>query len=416
MNENEFNKNNENVFNKNNMNGIKPARKPILPLVIVLIVGIVVGALATTGGFFLEKYFGNRGVASVITGTGTSETAGDLTDVSGIVANTMPSVVCVTSMTTAKNINNGNFFYFFGDSNNSSGKEVESSLGSGVIIATTDTELLILTSYHVVENSSSVVVKFCNEKEVTGSLKSAESAEDLAIVTLKLSDIDSETLSAIKVATICQKEVRVGEGVIAIGNALGYGQSVTSGIVSAVNKDVTVSTGTKLSLIQTDAAINSGNSGGGLFNAKGELVGINEAKYTSESIEGMCFAIPVSDKAEMIQNLINETPRPVIPENERGFLGIYGVDATEYMAEVSGATTGVYIQSIIKGGAAEKAGLEKSDIIVSIDGDKVSSMQGLQDLLTHYKVGEKVKVKYYSAEGGSYVEKEAEVTLGASEK
>ncbi len=381
----------------------------ILPIVIALATGVVAGGAFTTIGYKMGLGNSSSQSSSALTATLTStglnaSQVSGVVDVSDVVNDFMPAVVALTSMST---YSQSGYYPFMENSS----EEVATSAGSGVIIAQNDTELLILTSYQVVEDSSSVVVKFCNDTEITGSLKSAESSEDLAIVSVPLSSIDSDTLSAIKVATISSTEPEVGDGVIAIGNALNYGQSVTYGIVSATDKQLTLS-GTTYTLLQTDAAINSGNSGGALINTSGELVGINEAKLTSTSIEGMCFAIPITDKTEIIQNLINTEAREIVAEEKRGYLGIYGQDVSTSMASTVGISSGIYIKSTIEGGAAESAGLTKSDVITSIDGNRISSMSDLQETLAYYEAGETVTVKYYSVEGNEYVEKSVDVTLG----
>ena len=419
---NNYNQRNETVYTDGNVHKweshnsdyAKPEKQKfnkilIIPVVIALVVGIVAGGAFTTIGYRLglsDSSSASSGLNANLTSTGINATeVTGAVDVSDVVSDFMPAVVALTSMSQSSS------YYPFTNSS----EEVATGAGSGVIIAQNDTELLILTSYHVVEDTSSVVVKFCNDTEVTGSLKSAESVEDLAIVSVPLSSIDSDTLSAIKVAAISENEPDVGDGVIVIGNALNYGQSVTYGIVSAKDKEVTLE-GSTYSLLQTDAAINSGNSGGAVINTNGELVGVSEARVNSTYAESMCFAIPITDKTEIIQNLINSEARQLVAEDKRGYLGIYGQDVSSSMASSVGVSTGVYIKSTIEGGAAESAGLSKSDVITAIDGNRISSMSDLVETLSYYEAGESVKVSYYTVEGNEYVAKTVELTLGSASK
>ncbi len=354
-----------------------------------------------------------------------------LTDVSGVVQEVMPSVVGITSRTIVNNYAN-NFRdindiwrYFFGygadiqgsnpfdmGNNQAEGQEVDSGLGSGTIISKNDKELLILTSYHVVEGCSSLYVTFTDGNAVDGTVKAASDTQDIAIVAVPLSDISEETMSAIKIATLCMRDVNVGEGCIVIGNALGYGMSVTSGIVSAVNRDFTVENHT-YKLIQTDAAINNGNSGGCMLNAKGEVIGISEAKLVDSSVEGMCYAIPISANSELIQNLLNGNSEVETNNGdaEGGYLGIQGKDVDQNLAAQYGMPQGIYIAGTVKGGGAEKARLQEGDIIVSIDKVSVLTMDALKEQLAKHNPGDEVTLQIMRKDKKSYRETEVKVTL-----
>ena len=246
-------------------------------------------------------------------------------------------------------------------------------------------------------------------------MKGTDADHDIAVIAVKLSDLSEDTLSAIKVIEIgSSSNLEVGEQVVAIGNALGYGQSVTTGIVSALNREVTIDN-TANTLIQTDAAINPGNSGGALLNMSGQLVGINSAKYSDTSVEGMGYAIPVDDVVDIIENLMNRQVRTEkAAEGERGFLGISGQDVTSEVSQAYDMPKGVYITSVETGSAAEQVGLQKGDIITKFDGTSVSALADLKEQLAYYKTGEQVEITYSTRENGQYAEKTATVTLGQS--
>ena len=285
------------------------------------------------------------------------------------------------------------------------------SAGSGIIISQNDTELLIVTNNHVVEGSETLTVTFVDETSVEALIKGTDSARDLAVVAVPLEKIPDETMDAIKLATLCDSDgIKVGEPAIAIGNALGYGQSVTMGIVSATERTISGYDGT---YIQTDAAINPGNSGGALLNINGEVIGINSAKINASEVEGMGFAIPISDTTDIIQNLMNKETRSKVSEAERGYLGIKGYDVTEEGAQMYNMPTGVFIAEVIDGGGAKDAGLTKGMIITEFDGSSVDDMETLKGLLEYYKVGEEVSVKVQVPEkNGEYTEQEVTVKLG----
>ena len=341
-----------------------------------------------------------------------------MTDVSGVVSDVMPSIVAITSKYIVDNY--GGFGgWWFGDDNNQ--QYEQEGAGSGIIVGKTDSELLIVTNNHVVADADSLSVKFIDDKSVEAKVKGTDADRDLAIVAIPLDSIESDTLSAIKVATLGDSDdLSVGDGVIAIGNALGYGQSVTTGVVSALNREVNIEDRT-LNLIQTDAAINGGNSGGALINANGEVIGINAAKYSSDgysgsaSIEGMGFAIPISSALDRINELMNKETREKVDEEKRGFLGISGKTVSEENEETFGIPVGVYVINVIEGGAADKAGIQAKDIIVAIDGESVKKMEELQERLEYYSVNDKIEVTIKYLDGREYKEKKVDVVLkGAS--
>ena len=294
-----------------------------------------------------------------------------VTDVSAVVEEVMPSIVAITSTSIVESgFSNDWYDYYFGYGNgNDGGTYEETGAGSGIIIGQSDSELLIVTNNHVVEGADSLQVQFIDEETVDAAIKGTDSSNDLAVVAVKLEDIPEDTMKEIKVATIGDSDaLKVGEGTIAIGNALGYGQSVTTGVVSALNREVEYEDGSKKDLIQTDAAINPGNSGGALLNMKGEVIGINAAKYSSSSVEGMGFAIPISNVEDIINKLMNEKTKEKVDDEERGYLNINGRDITSTMSEEYNIPVGVYVVNVTKGGAADKAGLQENSVIVGIEG------------------------------------------------
>ena len=336
----------------------------------------------------------------------TEEGAAGSSSVAAIADAAMPSLVAITNQSVQEMMN------WFGQSQ---AYESQSS-GSGIIIGQTDTELLIVTNNHVVDGAQTLSVGFIDETAAKAQVKGTDAEHDIAVISVNLSDLSADTLSQIKVIQVgSSADLQVGEQVVAIGNALGYGQSVTTGIVSALNRPVTID-GVTNTLIQTDAAINPGNSGGALLNMSGQLVGINSAKYSDTTVEGMGYAIPVDDVTDIIESLMNRTARTQkAPEGQQGFLGITGQDVTSEISEAYGMPKGVYITSIEEGSAAEKAGLQKGDIITKFDGTSVSSLSGLQELISYYSSGETVEITYSAVSDGQYTEQTAEVTLGVNE-
>ena len=331
----------------------------------------------------------------------TTSTSTVTSDVSDIVENTLPSIVSITNMSVQEVQN------FFGGIS----KQESESAGSGIIISQNDSELLVVTNNHVVEGSDTLTVTFNDGNSVEAQIKGTDSARDLAVVAVPLDKISDDTMNAIKVATLGDSDsLKVGEPAIAIGNALGYGQSVTTGIVSATGRTIDGFDG---EYIQTDAAINPGNSGGALLNANGEVIGINSAKINSSAVEGMGFAIPISDASDVIQNLMNKETRSKVSDEERGYLGIKGYDVSEEGAQMYNMPTGVYVKEVMSGGGAEKAGLTKGSIITGFEGSSISGMSSLQEQLQYYKAGEEVTLTVQIPDkNGEYTEKDIKVTLG----
>jgi serine protease Do len=327
----------------------------------------------------------------------------------------MPSVVSITNIGTTQ-VEVPDFFGSYGrgsgsESGNSYEQELESS-GSGIIIGKNDTELLIVTNNHVVADSTTLSVAFSDASTADAKTKGTDADSDLAVIAVALEDIDSNTLSQIKVAELGDSEqLKVGEAAIAIGNALGYGQSVTTGVISAVEREVTVDNVTS-SLLQTDAAINPGNSGGALLNMQGQVIGINSVKYSSTDVEGMGYAIPISTAIPIINELVTKETKDKVDSTETGYLGIAGVDVSEEAASTYNMPIGVYIAQVMEGSAAETAGLKKSDIITKFDGTSVASMESLQDILQYYAAGSTLVITVESAQDGEYAEKDITITLG----
>lgn len=333
--------------------------------------------------------------------------AAELTDVSGIVDSVMPSIVAIT--------NTGSVTYqnFWGQS----ATYPSESCGSGIIVDQDNEYLYIATNNHVVANAEALTVQFADGSTVSCEIKGTAEANDLAVVKVALSSIESDTLKQIKVATLGDSaELKVGEASIAIGNALGYGQSVTTGVISALGRTVTVTdsttgtTTTNTNLIQTDAAINPGNSGGALLNTKGEVIGINSVKYSDTSVEGIGYAIPISDAMEIIEQLIT---REKVDESQSAYLGIQGQDVSSDVAAAYGLPEGIYVYQVIPGAAAEEAGIRKGDVITKVDGQQVRTMSQLKELLSYYSAGETVTVTLQRMTD-DYQEMELTVTLGST--
>ena len=320
-------------------------------------------------------------------------------DVSTIAENVMPSVVAINISAIVEQ--QGMFGY-------TQQYEAEGS-GSGIIIGENDSELLMVTNNHVVSDATTVNVTFADGESYEAQVKSTDSDTDLAIVVVKLSDIKESTMNQIKIATIGDSDsLKVGEQVVAIGNALGYGQSGTTGIVSA--KDRTNSTNTT-PLIQTDAAINPGNSGGALLNMKGEVIGINSSKYSDTTVEGMGYAIPITAVQDRLDDLMNRQTREKVDESEKGYLGISCATVSSDVSEAYGIPEGVLVTDVASKSAAEKAGIKANYVITKIDGQSISSAEELTEKLNYYAVGETVPITYEYLKDDAYVEKTVDVTL-----
>ena len=349
---------------------------------------------------------------------GSGSNTGSL-DVSDIAAAAMPSIVSITNKSVQEV---QNYFSQFGYGGYPQTQETESQ-GSGIIIGKNDMELLIVTNNHVVENADTLSACFIDNNVLEAKVKGTDADNDLAVIAVPLDSISDETMSAIAVANIGDSDsLKVGEQVVAIGNALGYGQSVTTGIASAVNRTLSGSSseaGTDDSnaatYIQTDAAINPGNSGGALLNMNGEVIGINSAKLASTEVEGMGYAIPMSRASDIIENLMNKTTREKVAEGEQGSLGIKGADVTSEAEEIYGLPKGVYISDVTQGSAAEKAGITPGSVLTKFDGESVTAISQLQNLLQYYKAGETVEVTLQvPGQNNSYEEKTVSITLGSS--
>mgnify|MGYP000846422225 FL=1 len=287
------------------------------------------------------------------------------------------------------------------------------SSGSGIIIGQNDEEYLIVTNNHVIDDTSKLSVVFIDGQEVSANIKGGDADSDIAVIAVKKSDVKQDTVDKISIANLGDSgSIKVGQSVVAIGNALGYGQSVTAGIVSALNREVQTKDGVKKSLLQTDAAINPGNSGGALINMDGDVIGINSAKYSSTEVEGMGYAIPISDVKGIIDELSNQQTKTEVEESKQGYLGIRGQNIDSDMAQAYDMPRGVYVYKILEGGAAANSQLREKDIITKINAQTIRSMDDLKKQLTYYSGGEEVKLTIQRLEGSEYKEMQVTVKLG----
>lgn len=396
-----------NYYNVEKNNG--DAKKITLLIISLLVIAIIAGLVVFTNKD--KNIINNKGGNAELKYTETSKQSEGVyvVDVSEVVENVMPSIVAITSETLVTSGQYGPGYFGYNQDRYSKGA------GSGIIVSKTDTELMILTNQHVIDSADKLSVQFINEKTVNATIKGYSKSKDVAIVSVKLKDLDKDTIDKIKIATMgSSKELKVGQGIIAIGNALGYGQSVTVGVISALNRQVSIDTVT-MNMIQIDAAINGGNSGGALLNSKGEVIGINSAKYSSNSysssasIEGMGFAIPISDVSELITNLMNGN---ILSDEERGYLGVTGYIITDEMSEYYSLPKGFYVSSIISGTDASR-NLEIGNIITEVDGAKVSEFSDISSILESKKAKDKVKVKIKYVSGSEYKEKTVNITLAS---
>ena len=355
------------------------------------------------------------------TGKDTGSTAKGSLDVSEIASEALPSIVSITTKSVQEVQNYFGMYGMYGYAPQQQEQEVEGS-GSGIIVGKNDDELLIATNYHVVEGADTLSVAFTDGNAVEASVKGFDEERDLAVVSVSLDDVKDDTMDAISIAKIgSSDDLKVGEQVIAIGNALGYGQSVTTGIVSAKNRRMdsdnnTVTDGSDdssdgVNLIQTDAAINPGNSGGALLNMEGEVVGINSAKLASTEVEGMGYAIAISDVTDILQNLMNETSRDKLDDSEHGVLGIEGSSVSSEAVQMYGIPAGVFVKKVTEGGAADKAGLKANSVITEFNGKTVSSTDQLIEYLSYYEPDEEVELTVQVPHGTSYKEETVKVTL-----
>lgn len=355
------------------------------------------------------------------TGKDTGSTAKGNLDVSEIASEALPSIVSITTKSVQEVQNYFGMYGMYGYAPQQQEQEVEGS-GSGIIVGKNDDELLIATNYHVVEGADTLSVAFTDGNAVEASVKGFDEERDLAVVSVSLDDVKDDTMDAISIAKIgSSDDLKVGEQVIAIGNALGYGQSVTTGIVSAKNRRMdsdnnTVTDGSDdssdgVNLIQTDAAINPGNSGGALLNMEGEVVGINSAKLASTEVEGMGYAIAISDVTDILQNLMNETSRDKLDDSEHGVLGIEVSSVSSEAVQMYGIPAGVFVKKVTEGGAADKAGLKANSVITEFNGKTVSSIDQLIEYLSYYEPDEEVELTVQVPHGTSYKEETVKVTL-----
>lgn len=396
-------------------------KKWAVVIAMALVFGLVAGGTMMGVNVVGNLLFNRNARTTQLTQTETTggsdasgQTDGNSGTVSDVAANAMPSLVTISTMTVEEMRN------FFGGTQQ---YEVQGA-GTGVIVGENDEELLIATNYHVVEGASSLSVGFIDEHSVEAAVKGTDVNNDLAVVAVKLSDIPDETMNQIKIATIGDSDtLQLGDQVVAIGNALGYGQSVTSGYVSALDRDLTLTYGDgttieSTGLIQTDAAINSGNSGGALLNMKGELIGINEAKSSSSSsgasVDNIGFAIPIDKAQESLQEMMNMETREKVDEDQASYIGIRGSDVSSEAIQLYNVPAGAVVVEVVEDGPAAKAGIEAGDIITELDGRTISGMSQLQQTLQYYAAGEKVDIVIQRSGDNGYVEKTVTVTLGSA--
>lgn len=414
------------------VNGVQPEHKPPKNVKkhrgaamvagvagLAILFGVVSSAVFLTSNIVGGRILGLSGASDsssassdkVNGGTALSKSSSVVTsDVSDVVEEVMPSIVSITSMSVEE------VQGFFGGTY----QKKSAGAGTGIIIGENDSELLIVTNNHVVENSDTLTVTFIDETSVEANIKGADADYDVAVIAVPSGSIQPETLGALKVATLGDStELKVGEPAIAIGNALGYGQSVTTGVISALDRSVAATdsrTGqtieNSVNLIQTDAAINEGNSGGALVNVNGEVVGINSAKLIGDNVEGIGYAIPISDVSDLIRGLMNQETKEKVDEDNRGMIGIIGISVSDAFSQQIDLPAGVYVTEVTEGGGADKAGMTKGCIITAINGSSVDSMDALQEQLQYYAKGETVTLTIQIPQtNGEYEEQTVDVRL-----
>ena len=388
---------------KNNKNGMgKKAAKLVASAAVF---GLVAGACFVGVSVAKDKLYPSTadriettsGTTSAKSETSSSGSSSSSSNVASVVNEVMPSVVSITST-----IQSSNYYGF--------GTQESEGAGSGFIVAKTKDNLMIATNNHVVSDATSLTVGFADDTTAKATVVGTDSSADLAVISVKIKDIKDSTASKIKVATLgSSDDLKVGEEVVAIGNALGYGQSVTTGVVSAKNREVSLTDGT-MNLLQTDAAINPGNSGGVLINMDGQVVGINNAKLEDTSVEGMGYAIPITTAKTILTDLMNASS---VSTKDAAFLGVVGRDINESYSSALGIPSGIYVSQVVSGSPAEKAGISAGDVITKFEGNNVSTMSGLKEKLALKKANTKVKITFKRAnQSGTYEEKTATVTLG----
>ena len=390
----------------NNKNGSGIGKKIAKLVASAAIFGLVAGTCFVGVSVVKDKFYPST-ADKIETTSGTTSSKKETSSGSGsnsqnvasVVNEVMPSVVSITST-----IQSSNYYGF--------GTQESEGAGSGFIIAKTKDSLMIATNNHVVSDATSLTVGFVDDTTAKATVVGTDSSADLAVISVKIKDIKDATASKIKVATLgSSDDLKVGEEVVAIGNALGYGQSVTTGVVSAKNREVSLTDGT-MNLLQTDAAINPGNSGGALLNMKGELIGINSAKYADSAVEGMGYAIPISKAKPILEELMNRETREKVDSSKKGYLGVSLANLTTEAIEMYNMPTGAFVRSVEDDSPAQEAGICKGDIIVKFDGQKVSDGDDLLDKLQYYKSGEKIEAVIARATNGEYEENTIELTLG----
>ena len=380
-----------------------------------VIAGAVMYGVYYTGSTILpvkssSDYNNIATVTSNVTATTAQSTSSASTgmDAQSVANAALPAMVALNGTTTVSSGSSSSFYGLFG----SQSYEAQTS-GTGIIVGKNDKELLVVTNAHVVSDVNDLKCVFVDGESVSATVKGSKSDKDIAVVAINLSDIKDSTINSIAIAELADSDdVAIGQEVVAIGNALGEGQSVTNGIISATNRSITVNNVTFSGLLMTNAAINSGNSGGALLNAEGKVIAINFAKTSSDGVEGMAYSIPVSNVMDIIDSLMSRETRSKVSSSETAYLGISGVDITSAMSSSYGYPQGVLIRSVENNSAAAQAGLGAYDIIVSFDDQSVNSMSSLKSIMEYYAAGEKVTVQYYHQEGSEYVLKSVEVTLG----
>ncbi len=376
--------------------------------------GIIAGAVGYGVNYGLKNLFGIEKkdntktnnkiqISAVVNSTG-SDGEAVVMDAADAADAVMPAVVAVTSKIISEQYYMGYF---------PMGTRESEASGSGIIIGQNDSEVLIVTNNHVIEDNSGVSIRFIDDSIVTAIVKGTVPDIDIAVLAVDVDDISDETMGQIRVAMLGNSDnLRLGERVIAVGNALGLGQSVTQGGISAIGRSITVDDVIFENMIQTDAAINKGNSGGALINIRGEVIGINSAKSSATGVEGMGYAIPISSVIDVINELMNRETRELVDEKDRGYLGISGYAVDSEAQQRYGTPAGISVQYVEEGSAAAKAGIQQFDIITKFDGQKVGSVEELQSLLQYYEAGETVKVTIAYMENRQYVDQEIELTLG----
>ena len=423
----------------NNKKNPKNSKKLAKKIGAITLSAVLFGSVAA-GSFQAVNYFSpvskttnsssqtsksNSSSTSLLKTTTTSDSSnkGSL-DVSDITTSAMPSIVAITNK-SVQEVQDYFSQFGFGGQGQPQTQETESQ-GSGIIIGKNDSELLMVTNNHVVEGADTLSVCFIDNQVYEANVKGTDAENDLAVIAVPLDSISDDTMSQIAVASIGDSDsLKVGEQVVAIGNALGYGQSVTTGIVSAVNRTLSSDSSdtqdsnsssddsSSATYIQTDAAINPGNSGGALLNMNGEVIGINSAKLASTEVEGMGYAIPISRVSDIIDNLMNQTTRTKVDSDKQGTIGIKGINVTSDVQEKYNLPEGIYVSEVTSGSAAEKAGITSGSVITKFDGKSVTDIESLQDLLQYYKAGETVELTLQVPDSDSYKEKTVSITLGS---